>query len=129
MPDEPPEAIRLMLQSLAGALLPLVCLALGMQLKFKLPREHRLPLAIGLAGKLLLMPLVALALAQVMDLAPAVRAAVVLEAAMPPMITAAALAAMAGLAPELGAALVGYGTLLSCVTLPLWSRVLQAAPG
>jgi hypothetical protein len=34
------------------------------------------------------------------------------------MITAGALATMAGLAPELCAALVGYGVLLSLVTLP-----------
>jgi predicted permease len=37
---------------------------------------------------------------------------------MPPMITAGALATMAGLAPELAAALVGYGVLLALVVLP-----------
>jgi predicted permease len=49
---------------------------------------------------------------------------VVLEAAMPPMITSAALAAMAGLAPELAAAMVGYGTLAAMATLPLWRWLL-----
>ena len=71
-----------------------------------------------------MLPALALAFAAMLGLDPTMRAAVVLEAAMPPMITAAALAAMAGLAPELGAALVGYGILASTVTLPLWRLVL-----
>jgi len=43
---------------------------------------------------------------------------------MPSMITAGALAAAAGLAPELAAALVGYGIVLSLATLPLWLWLL-----
>ncbi|MCQ4165833.1 AEC family transporter [Tahibacter harae] len=120
MPAQPPEAIRNVLQQLAGAMLPLVGLALGMQLKLRLPRAQLLPLGLGLAGKLLLLPLLAWLLCLALQLAPDARAAVVLESGMPPMITAAALAAMARLAPELGAALVGYGVVLSMLTLPLW---------
>ena len=41
------------------------------------------------------------------------------------MITAAALAISHQLAPRLAAALVGYGILLSLVTLPAWAWVLQ----
>jgi hypothetical protein len=37
---------------------------------------------------------------------------------MPPMISAGALAAMAGLAPRLVAALVGYGVLLALLSVP-----------
>ena len=124
MPKEPPPAVLAMLQALSGALLPLVGLALGMQLKLRLPRSQIAPLAVGLVGKLVVMPALALLLAGLLGLDPTMRAAVVLEAAMPPMITSAALAAMAGLAPELGAALVGYGILLSMATLPLWRLVL-----
>lgn len=50
--------------------------------------------------------------------------ATVLEAAMPSMITAAALAIAHGLAPRLAAALVGYGIVLSMATLPLWAALL-----
>jgi malate permease and related proteins len=120
MPAEPPEALRRMLEQISSAMLPLVGLALGMQLRLRLPRAQLLPLGLGLAGKLLLMPALAWGLCLLLDLAPTARAAVVLESAMPPMITAAALAAMARLAPELGAALVGYGVVLSMATLPLW---------
>jgi predicted permease len=126
MPAAPPPALASMLQQLAGALLPLAALALGMQLKLALPREQRRALAIGLVGKLLVLPLLALGLCAWLPLDPTMRAAVVLESAMPPMITAAALAAMAGLSPALAGALVGYGTLLSLMTLPAWRWVLGA---
>lgn len=120
MPAEPPREIVDVLQQLASAMLPMVGIALGMQLRLRLPRAQLLPLGLGLAGKLLLMPALAWALCLLFDFGPAARAAVVLEAAMPPMITAAALAAMARLAPELGSALVGYGVVLSMLSLPFW---------
>jgi malate permease and related proteins len=45
----------------------------------------------------------------------------VLEAAMPSMVAAGALAVAHGVAPRLAAAMVGYGLLLSLATLPLWA--------
>ena len=49
--------------------------------------------------------------------------ATVLEAAMPPMVTAGALAIAQQLAPRLAAAMVGYSLLLSLLTLPLRAQV------
>ena len=49
----------------------------------------------------------------------------VLESAMPTMITAGALAIAHNLAPRLAAALVGYGILLSLLTLPAWLWLLE----
>jgi predicted permease len=40
----------------------------------------------------------------------------IMESAMAPMITAAAIASMAGLAPRLSTAIVGYGILISFIT-------------
>jgi predicted permease len=124
MPANPPESLEHALHLLADALLPIVALALGMQLRFRLPRHHRLPLAIGLVAKLVLMPLLALALSQLFGLSDDMRRVAVYMTAMPPMITSGALLAMAGLAPELAAALIGYGIVLSMLTLPLWHFVL-----
>lgn len=45
------------------------------------------------------------------------------EAAMPSMVTAGALASAHNLAPRLAAAMVGYGLLLSLLSLPLWARL------
>ncbi len=128
MPEAPPAWIAAGLQRLADALLPLVVLAIGLSLKLVLPRDELKPLAAGLALKLAVMPLLALWLAPWLGLDGIARDAVVLEAAMPPMITAAALAISHRLAPALAAAMVGYGILLSLATLPLWAWLLQSAP-
>ena len=125
MPVAPPDWIAGGLQRLADALLPLVVLAIGLSMKLALPREELMPLAAGLALKLAVMPLIALGLAAVLGMTGQLHDTVVLESAMPPMITAAALAISHRLAPGLAAAMVGYGILLSLATLPAWTWLLQ----
>jgi malate permease and related proteins len=112
------------LHLLADALLPIVVLALGMQLQLRLPRQHLLPLTVGLAAKLLLMPLLALGLGHLFGLSAELVLVSVYLTAMPPMVTSGALLSMAGLAPELAAALVGYGIVFSMITLPAWHWLL-----
>lgn len=124
VPARLPPAVEAALALVAGALLPLVSLALGMQLRLALPRAHRVPLAVTVLLKLVVLPALALALCTLFGMRGELRAAAVLESAMPSMITAAALLSMAGVAPELVAAIVGYGTLLSAASLPLWSLLL-----
>jgi malate permease and related proteins len=124
MPAEPPAAIAGLLQRLSDVLLPLAVLAIGLSLRFKLPRDELTPLAAGLTLKLLVMPALAFALLPLLGLDALKAHAVVLESAMPPMITAAALAISHKLAPGLAAAMVGYGILLSLFTIPLWAWVL-----
>lgn len=126
MPAEPPSWIAGGLQRLADALLPLVVLAIGLTIRLRMPREELRPLAIGLGLKLVLMPLLALVLVWPLGLSGIAAQATVLEAAMPPMITAAALAISHRLAPQLAAAMVGYGILFSLLSLPLWSWALLA---
>lgn len=112
------------LRLVAGAMLPMVILALGMQLRLRLPRHHLLPLAIGLIAKLILMPLLAWGICRAFGLSAELTLVAVYLTAMPPMITSGALLSMAGLAPELSAALIGYGIVLSMITLPMWHFVL-----
>ena len=130
MPAEPPAWIASALQRLADALLPLVVLAIGLGLKLKLPRDELKPLATGLLLKLAVMPLVALGMVLLLPLGlePVARQTVVLESAMPPMVTAAALAISHRLAPGLASAMVGYGILLSLATLPAWAWLLKSLP-
>jgi predicted permease len=120
-----PHWLTAMLQPLAVALLPLVALAIGLQLKLVPDREHLGALASGLLLKMLALPALALLLAPLLGLHGAAAQAGVLESAMPPMITAAALASMAGLAPKLAAAMVSYGIVLMLLILPLGLRLLQ----
>ncbi len=126
MPAQPPAWIASGLQHLADAMLPLVMLAVGFSIQLRLPREELKPLAAGLLLKLLLLPALAWPLSWALGLRGQALQANVLESAMPTMITAAALAISHRLAPRLAAALVGYGILLSLVTLPAWAWLLGA---
>lgn len=109
----------------ADMLLPLVTLAIGMSLKLRLVSEDRLPLMIGLAGKLMVLPAMAMLLAWLLGSGSDVARVAVLESAMPPMITAAALLTGAGLALRLAPALVAWGVLLSALTVPFWFAIAQ----
>ena len=100
-------------------------MAVGLQVKLRLPRETLAPLGTGLAMKLVLLPALALLWAKLAGMPPLIADTVVLETAMPTMITAGALAISHRLAPALAAALVGYSLLFSMITLPLWDFLLQ----
>lgn len=126
MPEQPPAWIALALERLAGVLVMLVMLAVGLGLQLRLPRDEIGPLAAALVLKLIILPVLAWPLAWFLGLRGDALQAGVLEAAMPPMVTAAALAIVHGLAPRLAAAIVGYGIVISLATLPLWRLVLQA---
>ena len=121
MPAEPPSWIAGGLQRLSDALLPLAMLTIGLSVKLALPRDELKPLATGLALKLALMPALALLLVPLLGLHGEMARTTVLESAMPSMVTAGALAISHNLAPRLAAAMVGYGLLLSLITLPLWA--------
>jgi len=123
MPAEPPTWVAGGLQRLADALLPLAMLTIGLSVQLALPRDELKPLAAGLVLKLAVMPALAWLLVPLLGLQGDMARATVLEAAMPSMITAAAMAIACELAPRLAAALVGYGLLLSLLTLPLWARL------
>ncbi|HET8816016.1 MAG TPA: AEC family transporter [Pseudidiomarina sp.] len=122
-------AVQRFIDSLAGTLVPVIMVAVGFQLKFRLPQEDRGPLVGALLIKLVLTPLVVLGLLWPFGLEQLVVQVTLLEAAMPAMISAGALAIMAGLAPTLAAAIVGYGIVFCFLTLPLWFWLVnQLAP-
>lgn len=125
MPAEPPPLVANALTKLSDTLLPTAVLAVGLSLKLRLPRDELAPLGAGLALKLGLLPATVFALISLRHDGSTAAAVAVLETAMPPMITAGALAISHRLAPGLAAALVGYGTALSLVTLPLWAMLIR----
>jgi predicted permease len=88
------------------------------------PPPQRSAFVFGLAAKMGLMPLAAWGLSEAVHAPREVLHVNVLESAMPSMITAAALASSAGIMPELAAALVGWGILLSLLTLRAWTALL-----
>jgi predicted permease len=113
------------LLQLSRALVPVAMFAVGLRLRVTLPAQ-RLAFGLGLTLKLAILPACALGLCALVSAAPEVRAVSVLESAMPAMITAGALAMAANIAPDLAAALVGWGILLGLLTVPAWAAGLQA---
>jgi len=126
---EYPALAQNFIDSLAVTLVPVIMVAVGFQLKFKLPKGDRRPLLFALFVKMVAMPAVALLLLWPFGFADLVTQVSLLEAAMPSMISAGALAIMAGLAPTLAAAIIGYGVILCFITLPLWYLLLQTLIG
>lgn len=119
-----PPAVSEFLGTLAATLVPVVMIAVGLQLSLRIRGEEAPPLVFGLAGKMVLAPALALLACRLIGLeGEAVRVAV-FESGMPPMVSGGALAITAGLAPSLAAALVGLGILASFVTLPVLFRLL-----
>lgn len=119
-----PDAMVNGLQTLSGMLTPLVMTAIGFQLRIKLKSDVLQPLGYGLAIKLVLAPLIALAGCRLLGLNDLSADISIFEAGMPPMVTAGALAIAAGIAPELAAALVSLGIPLAFLTLPLLYMII-----
>jgi predicted permease len=111
------------LKSIGDTLVPIAMFAVGLKLELRWPKDGA-ALAFGLGTRMLLLPLAAAGISRGLGAPGNVIRVAVLESGMPPMITAGALAVAAGLAPELSAALVAYGVLLSLVTLPVIARLL-----
>lgn len=126
-PKEPPALLSTLVDSLAASLVPIVMVAIGLNLKFRMPREELAPFAFGLVARLVILPIIALGVGLAFGMPSLMLRVNILESAMPPMVTAAALAASEGIAPRLGSALVGYGLLLSIVTLPLITLLFEWA--
>lgn len=113
-----PEKLAQALQNVALTLVPVVMTAIGMQMRLKLPRRVLAPLAFGLAVKLFVAPLAALLVCRMLGLTGMVVDVSILEAAMPPMVTAGALAVVAGMEADLAVAMVGIGIVLSFGSIP-----------
>ena len=119
-----PLILKTFLHSLAETLVPLVMVAVGFQLTLQVDKGLGLPLCFGLGIKLVLAPVTALLLCRFLGLRGLPAAVSIFEAGMPPMVSAGALAMLAGFVPPLTAALVGLGIVLSFITLPLLYQLL-----
>ncbi|MDH4943659.1 AEC family transporter [Sulfurimonas sp. C5] len=111
-----PFEIESVLHTLSATVVPLALVAVGLQLQFKLPSHELKPLSVALSVKLIIAPLIAVLICYVFAWETLAAKVSILEAAMAPMITAGAMASMAGLAPRLSSAAIGYGVIASFVT-------------
>lgn len=104
------------LNILASTIVPFAVIAVGMQLKLVLPKNDIKPLSIALVIKLLIAPIIAIVLCKIFAWQGEIATISIMEAAMAPMITAGAMASIAGMAPRLISGILGYGILFSFIT-------------
>ncbi|BCO07763.1 membrane protein [Desulfolithobacter dissulfuricans] len=113
-----------LLETTASSLVPVVLVAIGFQVQILLPRRELIPFGAGLLLRLLVVPLLFLYLCRLLGLSGTAVRVAIFETGMPPMVTAGAMASIAGLKPRLTSAMVGLGILIAFGTLPLiysWS--------
>jgi predicted permease len=122
---EVPEGVDDLLGDVGRLVAPLAMLALGLRFRVSTSSHGRTAALWCLGTKMVLLPvgvLVVAAVAGGLD-DPAWRASV-LEAGMPPMVTAGVVAARADLDEELATTVVGVGLLLALVTVPVLALAL-----
>ncbi len=104
---------------LGALLVPFALFVIGLQFQPRLLPHHRQPLALAIMIKMVLAPIVVLALFEVLSVQNEIRSATVFEAAMPSMITPGLLAISAGIAPRFIATTLGYGAIFAFISLPI----------
>lgn len=122
--ESPPWLLGL-LQKLSAAVAPLMIFSLGLALSWRAVRLRSLPtIAPVLLIKLLLLPLAALLIADLLQMQNPVRAAAVMDLAMPSMVLGIVLCDRYKLDSSLYAMAVTVTTALSLLSLPFWFGVL-----
>ncbi len=117
--------ISKVLATFSSTIVPMALVAVGLQLQFKLPREDIKPFTLALLIKLLIAPIIAIIICKIFSWNNDVSIVSIMEAGMAPMITAGAIASMAGLAPRLSSAIVGYGILISFITTAILFKMIN----
>lgn len=108
-----------LIDNLSATLVPVVMVAVGFGLTIKFSKSELSPLISAIVIKLILMPLVAALIWYSLGQSGMAVTISIFQAAMPPMISAGAIAIMAGLAPRLVSGIIGLGILLGLATLPI----------
>ncbi|QEP40931.1 putative permease [Arcobacter porcinus] len=116
--------ITKVLEAFAITTVPVALVAAGLQMQLKLPKDDIKPFSVALIIKLIFAPIVAIIVCKIFGWKGLASDVSILEASMAPMITAGAIAAMAGLAPRLSYAIIGYGILISFGTTYIVSLLL-----
>ncbi len=109
----------------AESLMPVVLVAIGFQTRLFLPFRDLTPFASGLLIRLIITPCLFIVACRMLGLTGTPVQVALFETAMPPMVTAAAMASIAGLKPALTSAMVGIGLFISLFTLPLIYQWIQ----
>jgi predicted permease len=107
------------LSVLADSLSPVAMIAIGLQLKLRFEAHEKLPFGFAVVVKLLAAPLVLLMVFTALGVHGIAAQISVFEAGMAPMVSSSMMAILAGLNPKFTASVLGYGIVLSFITLPV----------
>lgn len=113
------------LSTLGNTLIPLALVSVGYNLQLKIPKKDMSPFLLGIANKLILLPIFAFIIVYIFGFEGFITDVSLLESAMGPMITAGVVASMAGLAPKLVSSILGYGIFISIVTISIVFQLIQ----
>lgn len=116
-----PPVFEEVLTRIGATLTPLALFSVGLRLKLALGGGQTAPLLAALGWKLLLAPVLMLALGSVAGVAGLTLTVGVLQTAMAPMVSAAILADQHQLEPPLANNILGSGILLSLLSVPAWN--------
>jgi predicted permease len=114
-----PKVLENYLSSISSTLIPCAMIAVGFQMKYRLPRSTLYPMGVGLFIKLLIIPFVTLLVVTLVAGDSLAAKTSILQSGMPPMITAGAMVMAEKLEVDLCTSLVGYGLFFSFLTLSL----------
>jgi predicted permease len=120
---DPFELLHVLCAQLAATLTPLALFSVGLQQRLEWPRARLPAIGCALGWKLLLAPALCYLLGRLSGISGLVLAVGVLQAGMPPMISAAILADQYQLEPGLANSVLAIAILLSLVTVP-WLNTL-----
>jgi len=109
---------------LAFTITPFALIAVGLQLNLLLPKQEIKYISFSLFIKLIISPLLAYLICFYFGWNTLSSTVSIMEAGMAPMITAGAMASLAGLAPRLTSAILGFGIVISFVTIYILSFIL-----
>ena len=113
------------LSTLGNTLIPLALISVGYNLQLKIPKKDMSPFILGIANKLILIPVFAFAIVYLFGFEGFITDVSILESAMGPMITAGVVASMAGLAPKLVSSILGYGIFISIITIGIVFQLIS----
>ena len=120
-----PENVYSLLNDIGRTVAPIAMGALGLRFTVRVSARVAGPALLGLVLKMFVMPGVVYVIATVAGSTHDIAwSASIMQAAAPPMVTAGVVAVGAGLSEELVAFMVGIGTLVAFVSIPLLSLIL-----
>ena len=120
-----PFLVESILKILATILAPFALISIGLNLHLRVPKNDITPMALILGLKLIVIPFIVMALFRAFGELDIAKKVSIFEVAMAPMVTSSMLAIMAGVKPKFIATTLGFGIVLSFVTLLLIYAIIS----